>query len=86
MTLATLWAVDRLNASLPAMLTAPPDPSDPRLGNLQLGVGALISTGISLSTSKSTLPIIVILTVTSLTGLVLLLFGKKAARNCSVTD
>lgn len=49
------------------------------LGFLQLGVGALISTGISIFTSRDSLPIILILAVTSLLGLTILLIGREKA-------
>ena len=56
------------------------------LGFLQLGVGAFISTGISLSNSHDSLPIIVILGVTALLGLVILLGGRKYAKACPATE
>ncbi|HEU0118769.1 MAG TPA: multidrug effflux MFS transporter [Alphaproteobacteria bacterium] len=49
------------------------------LGFLQLGVGAVISSGISASTSHGSLPIIAILAVTSCLGLIVLMIGQKKA-------
>ncbi len=54
------------------------------LGFLQLGVGALISTGISISNSHDSFPIIAILAITALMGLIILLIGKKRAHACLV--
>ena len=50
------------------------------LGFLQLGIGALISTGISVFARHDTFPIIAILAVTSALGLIVLLIGEKRAR------
>ncbi len=50
------------------------------LGFLQLGVGALISTGISAFAAHDAFPIIAILAVTSSSGLIILLIGEKRAR------
>ncbi len=49
------------------------------LGFLQLGVGSLISSGISMFHTRDSLPIIAILAVTSALGLVILLIGEKRA-------
>ncbi len=49
------------------------------LGFLQLGVGALISTGIGVFAAHDSFPIIAILGVTSSIGLVTLLLGRKGA-------
>ncbi len=49
------------------------------LGFLQLGVGALISSGISTSHSHSSLPIIAILAVTTMIGLIIFLIGARRA-------
>ena len=51
------------------------------LGFLQLGVGALISTGIGAFAAHDAFPIIVILAVTSVLGLIILLIGQKRARS-----
>ena len=56
------------------------------LGFVQLGVGALISTGISLSTSRDSFPIIFILGATSLIGFIILLAGRKRAHDCPVSE
>lgn len=47
------------------------------MGFLQMGVGSLISTGIGMSASHSSMPIIAILAITSLIGLVFLLLGNR---------
>lgn len=47
------------------------------LGFIQMGVGALISTGIGLSDSKGALPIILILACTTLTGAMILFIGRR---------
>ena len=49
------------------------------LGFLQLGVGALISTGIGAFAAHNASPVIAILAVTSTLGLVVLLVGQKSA-------
>ena len=49
------------------------------LGFLQLGVGALISTGIGAFAAHNASPVIAILAVTSTLGLVVLLVGQKQA-------
>jgi len=49
------------------------------LGFLQLGVGSLISTGISLTPPENSFPIIAICGVTSLMGLCILLAGRSRA-------
>jgi len=49
------------------------------LGFLQLGVGALISTGISMTSSKDSFPIIALLAITSSLGLIILSMGRKRA-------
>jgi DHA1 family bicyclomycin/chloramphenicol resistance-like MFS transporter len=56
------------------------------LGFLQLGVGAFISTGISLSTSRDSFPIIFILGATSIIGLFILMAGRKRAHTCPVSE
>lgn len=56
------------------------------LGFLQLGLGALISTAISAFPSKSSLPIIAILCVTTLLGLAILLAGRKRALASPVAE
>jgi DHA1 family bicyclomycin/chloramphenicol resistance-like MFS transporter len=53
------------------------------LGFFQLGVGAVISTGISAATPKDTLPIIAIFAVTAAIGLAILLAGRKRAHASS---
>jgi DHA1 family bicyclomycin/chloramphenicol resistance-like MFS transporter len=50
------------------------------LGVLQLGIGAFISSGISLTESHNSLPIIAILATTSLTGLAIFIKGRDKAR------
>lgn len=47
------------------------------LGFVQMGVGALISTGIGLSGSKSSLPIVIILASTTVTGALVLFIGRR---------
>lgn len=49
------------------------------LGFLQLGVGAVISTGISRAAAHDSLPIITIFGVTSTIGFVILILGRKRA-------
>lgn len=56
------------------------------LGFLQLGIGAVISTGISMSGSKDSFPIIFIMGMTSLVGFLILLSGRKKAEACTITD
>lgn len=53
------------------------------LGFLQLGVGALISTGISAFARHDSFPIIAILAVTSTLGLIILLIGQKRAHRAT---
>jgi MFS transporter, DHA1 family, multidrug resistance protein len=50
------------------------------LGFIQLGIGAVISSGISLGKTNGNLPIIAILAVTSLVGGMILLAGRRQAR------
>jgi DHA1 family bicyclomycin/chloramphenicol resistance-like MFS transporter len=50
------------------------------LGFIQLGIGAVISSGISLGKTNGNLPIIAILAVTSLVGGMILLAGRRRAR------
>ncbi len=47
------------------------------MGALQLGVGALASVGVSLFNSRSALPMVAIITGTTLLALLVLIFGKK---------
>jgi hypothetical protein len=47
---------------------------------MQLGIGAIISSGISLGKGSGTLMVIAILAVTSVLGGVVLLSGSKRAR------
>lgn len=56
------------------------------LGFFQLGVGAVISTGISASTPQDSLPIVAILAATAATGLTILLIGRKRAEASSVSE
>lgn len=56
------------------------------LGFLQLGVGAVISTGISTAKSGDTLPIIAILAISSSTALAILLLGRRRAHAAPVTE
>jgi DHA1 family bicyclomycin/chloramphenicol resistance-like MFS transporter len=56
------------------------------LGFLQLGVGSLISTGISVSTSKESFPIIAIMAVTAIIGMIILMLGKKYARTTLMAE
>jgi DHA1 family bicyclomycin/chloramphenicol resistance-like MFS transporter len=56
------------------------------LGFFQLGVGAIISTGISAATPKDSLPIIAILAITAMVGLTILLIGWKRAERTPVTE
>jgi DHA1 family bicyclomycin/chloramphenicol resistance-like MFS transporter len=49
------------------------------LGFLQLGTGALISTGVGLSHSHSSLPVIAIMATTPVLGLLILLTGRRRA-------
>jgi DHA1 family bicyclomycin/chloramphenicol resistance-like MFS transporter len=53
------------------------------LGFFQLGVGAVISTGVSAATPKDTLPIIAIFAITAAIGLTILLAGRKRAHASS---
>ena len=55
------------------------------LGFLQLGMGAAISTGISISPSHNSFPIIAILAITSSLGLAILKLGKRYVQNNTVT-
>jgi DHA1 family bicyclomycin/chloramphenicol resistance-like MFS transporter len=50
------------------------------LGFIQLGIGALISSGISFGKTSGNLPIIAILAVTSLLGGVVLMAGRRRAQ------
>ncbi len=50
------------------------------LGVLQLGVGAIISSGISVTVTHNSLPILAILAITPVIGLVIFLAGRKKAR------
>jgi DHA1 family bicyclomycin/chloramphenicol resistance-like MFS transporter len=50
------------------------------LGFIQLGIGAVISSGISLGKTNGNLPIIAILAVTSLVGGMILVAGRRQAR------
>ncbi len=56
------------------------------LGFLQLGMGSVISTGISLSTSHDSFPIIAILAITSAIGLIILSLGKKRVGNVPAAE
>jgi DHA1 family bicyclomycin/chloramphenicol resistance-like MFS transporter len=56
------------------------------LGFFQLGIGAVISTGISGTTTHDSRPIIAILAGTAVAGLAILLVGRKRARGSSVTE
>jgi DHA1 family bicyclomycin/chloramphenicol resistance-like MFS transporter len=56
------------------------------LGFLQLGVGSLISTGISATTPHDSFPIIAILSITATLALIVLLLGRKRAHASSVTE
>jgi DHA1 family bicyclomycin/chloramphenicol resistance-like MFS transporter len=49
------------------------------LGFLQLGIGAFISTGISMASSKDSFPMIALLAITSSLGLVIFAAGRKRA-------
>ena len=53
------------------------------LGFLQLGVGALISTGISAFATHDSFPIIAILAITSALGLIILLIGEKRSHKAT---
>ncbi len=56
------------------------------LGFFQLGIGALISTGISTASPHDSLPIIAILAVTAAIALVILLAGRRRARASAETE
>jgi DHA1 family bicyclomycin/chloramphenicol resistance-like MFS transporter len=56
------------------------------LGFVQLGVGAVISTFIGISPSKSSLPIIAIMGITGLLGLIVLMAGRKRANSYPTTE
>ena len=56
------------------------------LGFFQLGIGAVISTGISGTTTHDSRPIIAILAGTAAAGLVILWMGRKRARTSSATE
>ncbi len=56
------------------------------LGFLQLGIGALISTFISLATPKDSFPIIALLAITSSLGLAILLWGRAKAHSCPIAE
>lgn len=49
------------------------------LGFLQLGIGALISTGISMASAKDSFPMIALLAITSSLGLIIFALGRKKA-------
>jgi MFS transporter, DHA1 family, multidrug resistance protein len=49
------------------------------LGFLQLGIGSLISTGISMASSKDSFPIIALLAITTVLGLIIFVVGRKRA-------
>jgi DHA1 family bicyclomycin/chloramphenicol resistance-like MFS transporter len=56
------------------------------LGFLQLGVGAVISTFISISPPRATFPIIAIMGITAFLGLVILLIGRGRAHAAPVSE
>lgn len=56
------------------------------LGFFQLGIGAVISTGISAGSPKDSRPIIAILALTAVIGLMILLAGRKRARASAMTE
>ncbi|OWK36687.1 multidrug effflux MFS transporter [Fimbriiglobus ruber] len=56
------------------------------LGFFQLGIGAVISTGIGASSSSNSFPIIAILGGTATIGLAILLVGRRAARNSPASE
>lgn len=56
------------------------------LGFLQLGTGAVISTGISLSDSRDSFPIIAILGITSLLGYAAMRLGRRRALASAVSE
>ena len=56
------------------------------LGFFQLGAGALISTGISTASPDNSLPIIAILSGTAVIALVIVLVGRKPARNSPMSE
>ena len=56
------------------------------VGFLQMGIGALISTGISVSTSQDSLPIVILLAITSALGFSVLMFGRRAAHNSPMEE
>jgi DHA1 family bicyclomycin/chloramphenicol resistance-like MFS transporter len=49
------------------------------LGFLQLGVGALASAGVGLLNSRTSVPIVSLISATTLIGLAILLFGQGRA-------
>jgi DHA1 family bicyclomycin/chloramphenicol resistance-like MFS transporter len=53
------------------------------LGFLQLGIGALVSTGISTFATQGSFPIIAMLAVTTVIGLIILLIGEQRARKAT---
>ncbi len=56
------------------------------LGFLQLGIGALISTGIGAATPNNSMPIIAILCLTAAGALLILLAGRRRARLSPATE
>lgn len=56
------------------------------LGFLQLGIGALVSTGISVFVTHDSFPVIAILAGTSATGLIILLIGEKRAHGATTEN
>lgn len=56
------------------------------LGFFQLGVGAVISTGIGAATPRDSLPIVSILAITAAIGLTILLIGRKRAQASPLTE
>jgi DHA1 family bicyclomycin/chloramphenicol resistance-like MFS transporter len=56
------------------------------LGFFQLGIGALISTGISAASPSDSFPIIAIMSTTAVIGLLILLTGRRAAHNAPIAE
>jgi MFS transporter, DHA1 family, multidrug resistance protein len=56
------------------------------LGFFQLGVGALVSTGVGLATPRDSLPIVAILALTAAAALVILLIGRRSAWAAAVGE
>jgi DHA1 family bicyclomycin/chloramphenicol resistance-like MFS transporter len=50
------------------------------MGFLQLGIGAAVSTGIGICATRSSFPVIAILALSSLTGILILAFGRSRMR------